>query len=183
MTLDPVKTNWPFPLRLSIWNLAAPHSSGIICHSSTRSGTSPSSALEGSRSTIFLYLSYWASSCRWIPEFVTCSAVIVLPHPFGPVMTTPPKRRRSSFRTSSIRRGMYSASVERAMHLETVFRVFVSGYVFMVRFGYILIVRFGSILMVRFGRQPHHPDVWHICVDTVDTISERKENGGSRPPK
>ncbi len=48
------------------------------------------------------------------------------------------------------------------------------GYVLMVRLGYVLMVRLGYVLMVRLGGFKPSMDVWHICVYTVDTISENE---------
>ncbi len=55
------------------------------------------------------------------------------------------------------------------------------GYVLMVRLGYVLMVRLGYVLMVRLGGFKPSMDVWHICVYTVDTISEDEVQGAPAP--
>lgn len=82
---------------------AASQTSGTSCHSSTRCGASPMSARLGSTSA--------AARCAGSSSLETLaereSAVQVLPHHLGPLISTQPNARIRVSRRSSMSRGLY----------------------------------------------------------------------------
>lgn len=82
---------------------AASQTSGTSCHSSTRCGVSPMSARLGSTSA--------AARCAGSSSLETLaereSAVQVLPHHLGPLISTQPNARMRVSRRSSMSRGLY----------------------------------------------------------------------------
>ena len=106
--VEPVRSSSPRWLPESSTNRrAASQTSGTSCHSSTRCGMSPRSAKAGSSSA--------ASRSEGLSSFVMLAlrdiAVQVLPHHFGPLISTHPKASmRESSRFSS-KRGLYPLGV------------------------------------------------------------------------
>ena len=90
IALDPVNMNWPGKPRSSTFVRTASHSIGASCHSSIKRGTSPSNKNEGLVMAVAKYSSRWSVSCKLITLLANCLAVVVLPHHFGPSMSTAP---------------------------------------------------------------------------------------------
>ena len=98
-TADPVRMNWPGRRRSSTVRRTWFQISGSICHSSMRRGVAPSSTRDGSTEIACRAFRSVSSSTSLA---ATCRAVAVLPHAFGPSITTAPvapSRIRSSSST------------------------------------------------------------------------------------
>ena len=98
---EPVIINCPNAFRLSTIARTESHSTGASCHSSIRRGVSPARRSEGFTLMVAWYLSRMSGSCRLIVLFACCSAVVVLPHHFGPSISTAPEEASSKLKCSS----------------------------------------------------------------------------------
>ena len=73
-----------------------------------RRGFSPSSSDEGFVLAIYWYVSLRSGSWRWIVLEDICSAIVVLPHRFGPMMSSAPVDERRLLKYPSATLGLYS---------------------------------------------------------------------------
>ena len=81
---------------------------GASCHSAIRRGFSPSSSDEGFTPAMYWYVSLRSGSWRWIVLEDICSAIVVLPHRFGPMMSSAPVDERRLLKYPSATLGLYS---------------------------------------------------------------------------
>lgn len=99
--LEPVIMNCPNSFRLSTIALIESHRTEASCHSSIRRGVSPARRSEGFTLMVAWYLSRMSGSCILMVLFACCSAVVVLPHHFGPSISTAPEEASSKLKYSS----------------------------------------------------------------------------------
>ena len=107
LEVDPVSMYCPVFCVSSTDLRIAPHIFGASCHSSKSLGLAPSNNLEGISDATERYPSLLSSSWNSITLFAFCLAVVVLPHPLGPVMTTAPKTDSFLSNIESTIRGRY----------------------------------------------------------------------------
>ena len=107
-TAEPVNINCPSPSLWSISKRAASHSCGASCHSSIKRGVVPARSFLGERAANSIFCSIYSGSSIYTTLFACCSAVVVLPHHFGPCIRTAPTPISLRLNIPSAMRGLYS---------------------------------------------------------------------------
>ena len=106
-TAEPVNINCPSPSLWSISKRAASHSCGASCHSSIKRGVVPARSFLGERAANSIFCSIYSGSSIYTTLFACCSAVVVLPHHFGPCIRTAPTPISLRLNIPSAMRGLY----------------------------------------------------------------------------
>ena len=103
-TAEPVRMKNPSPSRWSTSKRMVSHRLGASCHSSISFGVSPSRRVCGLIFASCIYMLLFLGSFMYITLFAFCSAEVVLPHHFGPSISTAPMPSRFlSSKVSAIR--------------------------------------------------------------------------------
>ena len=106
-TAEPVNMNWPSPSLWSTSKRAASHSCGASCHSSIKRGVAPARSFLGERFANSTFCSIYSGSSIYTTLLACCSAVVVLPHHFGPWIRTAPTPISLRLNILSAMRGLY----------------------------------------------------------------------------
>ena len=96
-----MRTNCPSSPRWSTSKRIASQSLGASCHSSINLGTAPFNSLLGFISAIVIFCDFFSGSSMYNTLAASCSAVVVLPHHFGPSISTAPCPSSFRFKISS----------------------------------------------------------------------------------
>ena len=87
---EPVRMNWPKPSLWSTVKRIVSHNCGAICHSSINRGVLPVKRRLGLIPANRIFCSMISESSIYKVLLACCSAVVVLPHHFGPSIRTAP---------------------------------------------------------------------------------------------